>query len=66
MAIIKMNYPPSAVVQYVKKWAEQNKKAKQNGPQEIAMLDDIVRMIEIAASVMEPKPAEQANQDKQK
>lgn len=68
MAIIKMNYPPSAVVQYVKKWAEQNRKAKQNGPQEIAMLDDIVRMVEIAASVMkaEPEPAEQANQDKQK
>lgn len=66
MAIIKMNYPPSAVVQYVKNWAEQNKKAKQNGPKEIAMLDDIVRMVEIAASVMEPEPAEQANQDKQK
>lgn len=68
MGIVEMNFPPSVVVQYVKNWAEQNKKAKQNGPKEIAMLDDIVRMVEIAASVMkvEPEPAEQVNQDKQK
>lgn len=63
---VKMNYPPSVVVQYVKNWAEQNRKAEQNGPREIAMLDDIVRMIEIAASCMKPGPAEQGNQDKQK
>lgn len=63
MEPIKMNFPPQVVVQYVKNWAEQNKKAKQNGPKELAMLDDIVTMVEIAQSVMkaEPEPAEQVN-----
>ena len=59
---VKMNYPPSVVVQYVKNWAEQNRTAEQNGPREIAMLDDIVRMIEIAASCMKPGPAETGKQ----
>lgn len=63
MEPIKMNFPPQVVVQYVKNWAEQNKKAEQNGPKELAMLDDIVTMVEVAQSVMkvEPEPAEQVN-----
>lgn len=53
-----MNYPPAYVEEYVKKWAEQSKQAKNNGPAEIAMIDDIVSMIHIARGVMveSPKP----------
>lgn len=63
MEPIKMNFPPKVVVQYVKNWAEQNKKAEQNGPKELAMLEDIVTMVKVAQSVMkaEPEPAEQVN-----
>lgn len=55
---VKMNYPPAYVLEYVKKWAKQSKTAKNNGPAEIAMIDDIVAMVTIAKGVMveSPKP----------
>lgn len=52
---IKMNFPPSYVENYVKKWQE-NAKAKDTPPAELAMIEDIVTMVGIARGVMKPQP----------
>lgn len=50
-----MNFPPSYVENYVKKWQE-NAKAKDTPPAELAMIEDIVTMVGIARGVMKPQP----------
>lgn len=52
MEAIKMNYPPTYVLQYTRKWAETDRDKRTEA--ENNMLDDICRMVGIAAGIMKP------------
>lgn len=60
--IIEMHLPPAFVVDYAKKMLEQAKKGKNNGPGELAVLADIVTMLEVAESVMTPSQPDAGNE----
>ncbi len=47
-----MNYPPTYVLQYTRKWAETDRDKRTEA--ENNMLDDICRMVGIAAGIMKP------------
>lgn len=59
--LIKMSLPPGFVVDYAKKMLEHAKKGKNNGPGELAVLTDIVTMLEVAESVMAPSQSDTGN-----
>ena len=51
--VVQMSFPPHFVVDYGRKLKAAAEKGRNNGPAEIAMLTDIVTMLEIAEGVME-------------
>lgn len=59
--LIKMSFPPAFVVDYAKKMLAHAKKGENNGPGELAMLSDIVTMLEIAEGVMQPSQPDAGN-----
>ena len=58
---IEMHFPPEFVLQYGRKLLAAAKGGKNNGPAEIAMLTDIVTMLEIATGAMEPSQPDAGN-----
>lgn len=54
--LVQMNFPPTYVQNYVKKWAEEIKKDEKMVEAQKAMADDIVTLVEIAVGVMQPTP----------
>lgn len=55
---IKMNFTPAYVIEYARNLAAHANTDPKTEPAQRAMLADIVTMLEIAAGVMEPVPAE--------
>lgn len=51
-----MNFPPTYVQDYVKKWAAEIKKDEKTVEAQKAMADDIVTLVTIAVGVMQPTP----------
>lgn len=49
-----MNFPPTYVLQYVRKWSETDREKRSEA--ENNMMDDICRMVALAASMMKPTP----------
>ena len=50
---IKMSFPPKFVADYVHKWAKKAKSEAANDAEK-AILDDIVTMVDVALSNMQP------------
>lgn len=59
--IIKMSFPPAFIVDYARKMLAHAEKGKNNGPGELAVLADIVTMLEIAEGVMTPSQPDAGN-----
>lgn len=60
---IKMHYPTEVVVKYAKGLLE-NVKKENNGPAEVAMIKDIVTMLEIAKANMKCAPSASGKKSK--
>lgn len=56
-----MNFPPTYVQDYVKKWAAEIKKDEKTVEAQKAMADDIVTLVTIAVGVMQPTPKKPNN-----
>lgn len=54
---ISFHNTPSFYLEYVKNWLIQQKKAKVS-PAQIAIVEDIYKLVEVAVSVLGPVPAE--------
>lgn len=54
--VVQMNFPPTYVQDYVKKWAAEIKKDEKTVKAQKAMADDIVTLVTIAVGVMQPTP----------
>lgn len=54
--LVQMNFPPTYVQDYVKKWAAEIKKDEKTVEAQKAMADDIVTLVTIAVGVMQPTP----------
>lgn len=60
---IEFHNTPGLVREYVKNWLLHAKKDKQTQPAQLAMLEDIAKLIDVAMTVLEPMPTESANND---
>ena len=60
MQPIRFNNTPSFYLEYTKNWLAHQRKAKVN-PAEIAVVEDICKLVEIAVNVLEPVPTEPEN-----
>lgn len=54
--LVQMNFPPTYVQDYVKRWAAEIKKDEKTVEAQKAMADDIVTLVTIAVGVMQPTP----------
>lgn len=54
--VVQMNFPPTYVQDYVKRWAAEMKKDEKTEAAQKAMADDIVTLVTIAVGVMQPTP----------
>lgn len=61
---ITFHNTPGFYLEYTKNWLTHQRKAKAN-PAELAIVEDLCQLVEIAVSVLQPQPAEPANNDKQ-
>lgn len=57
---IKFNNTPALTRGYVNNWLTHAKKEKNTNPASIAVLEDILKLIDVAVSVLQPEPAEPA------
>ena len=57
---IEFHNTPSFYLEYVKNWLVHKKNEKSN-PAEIAIIEDIKKLVEIAVDVLTPIPAEPEN-----
>ena len=57
--IIQLHNTPQFYLEYTKNWLVQKKKEKAN-PAEIAVIEDISKLIQVAVDCMNPEPAEPA------
>lgn len=57
---IKFNNAPALTREYVNNWITHAKKEKNTNPASIAVLEDILKLIDVAVSVLQPEPAEPA------
>lgn len=51
--------PPKAVREYVKQWNESIKEKEDSKPEQLAMMEDILQLIDIAIEHLQPGPANQ-------
>ena len=58
---VALHFTPGYVLEYVKNLSAHSGKDKRNGPAERAMMEDIVTLIQIAVSVMQPQQTDSAN-----
>lgn len=61
--VVQMNFPPTYVQDYVKKWAAEIKKDEKTVKAQKAMADDIVTLVTIAVGVMQPTPEKPNNKN---
>lgn len=54
--LVQMNFPPTYVQDYVKRWAAEIKKDEKTVEAQKAMADDIVTLVTIAVGIMQPTP----------
>ena len=64
MAQVMLHNTPTFYVEYVKNWLAHEQKEKKH-PAQLLIVQDILTLIEVAASVMTPQQAEPAEQTKQ-
>ena len=55
---IKFHNTPALTREYVKNWITHAKKESKVGPAEIAVFEDLLQLIDVALTVLEPGPAE--------
>jgi len=60
---ISFHNTPSFYLEYTKNWLAHQRKEKAN-PAEIAIVEDIQKLVEIAVGVLDPVPAEPATEQK--
>lgn len=57
---IEFHNTPGLAREYVNNWLTHSKKEKNANPASIAVLEDILKLIDVAISVLQPGPAEPA------
>ena len=62
METIKFHNTPALTREFVNNWLIHAKKDKKIQPAQIAALEDVLQLIDVAMTVMEPGPAEPAKQ----
>lgn len=62
METIKFHNTPAFTREFVNNWLIHAKKDKKIQPAQIAALEDVLQLIDVAISVLEPGPAEPAKQ----
>ena len=58
---IQFSNTPRLTREYVNNWLVQAKKDKKKTPAELALLQDILTLIDVALTVLEPNPKESGN-----
>lgn len=58
---IQFSNIPQLTREYVNNWLVQAKKDKKKTPAELALLQDILTLIDVALTVLEPNPKESGN-----
>lgn len=58
---IQFSNTPQLTREYVNNWLVQAKKDKKKTPAELALLQDILTLIDVALTVLEPNPKESGN-----
>ena len=53
---IKLQFTPAYILEYVRNWAKHAKKEKGIGAAEVAMIDDIVTLVEVAKNCLNEEP----------
>lgn len=61
---IEFYNPPLVVRALTQQWRNELKAKKNTKPAELALMDDIIQLIDIAISVLEPTPTESGNDKK--
>jgi hypothetical protein len=61
---ISVHNTPSFYLEYTKNWLAHQRKAKAN-PAELAIVEDLHKLVEIAVGVLDPVPADPATEQKQ-
>lgn len=54
---IEFNNTPTLTREYVNNWLTHLRKDKQTNPASIAVLEDILKLIDVALTVLQPGPA---------
>lgn len=60
---ITFHNTPGFYLEYTKNWLAHQRKEKAN-PAEVAIVEDLCQLVEIAVSVLQPQPTESANDNK--
>ena len=60
---ISFNNTPSFYLEYTKNWLAHQRKAKAN-PAELAIVEDLHKLVEVAIGVLDPAPAEPEKETK--
>ena len=63
MELVKLSYPPEIILDYAKKIAADAKKTEDMPKAQILMMDDIVKLVEIATKAMTPAKPETIKQN---
>lgn len=58
---IQFSNTPQLTREYVNNWLVQAKKDKKKTPAELALLQDILTLIDVALTVLEPNPKKSGN-----
>lgn len=58
---IQFHNTPALIREYVNNWLTHAKKDKKTAPVQLAVLEDVLTLIDVAMTVLEPEPAEPAN-----
>lgn len=59
---IKFHNTPALTREYVNNWLTHARKDKQAQPAQLAVLEDVLQLIDVALTILEPGPAEPAKQ----
>lgn len=54
---IEFHNTPSLTREFVNNWLVHAKKDKNNAPSHVAVLEDVLKLIDVALTVLEPGPA---------
>lgn len=59
---IQFHNTPALTREYVNNWLTHARKDKQAQPAQLAVLEDVLQLIDVALTILEPGPAEPAKQ----